>query len=243
VSTAIASEPAAKSFATYFLLRRLQSLSGVVFGGYLVVHLLINATLIEGGDVFQKQVDKIHSLPFLPVVEWTFIYLPILYHTFYGFWIIATGQPNVDRYRYGKNWFYLMQRISAIVLVFFMAFHILGMKGVFGAETHDALKFDPINATDSTARHFNSAVLVWAFVYPVGILAACYHLANGFWTAAITWGLTISAKSQRRWGLACGGLFIFTLFCGMTALVALVNHGSPPGAATLASVPQEQHGK
>ena len=84
----------------------------------------------------------IHGLPLLPLVEWTFIYLPILYHTFYGFWIIATGQPNVDRYRYGKNWFYLMQRISAIVLVFFMIFHILGMKGVFGAETHDALKFD-----------------------------------------------------------------------------------------------------
>ena len=47
-----------------------------------------------------------------------------------------------------------------------------------------------------------------AVVYPVGILSSCYHLANGFWTMAITWGLTISAGAQRRWGYVCGGLFV-----------------------------------
>ena len=75
---------------TYFFLRRLHSLTGLVFGGYLVVHLLINATLIEGvrdpgeKSVFQLQVDKIYGLPFLLLVEFSFIYLPILYHTIYG---------------------------------------------------------------------------------------------------------------------------------------------------------------
>ncbi len=223
----------ARSANTYFLLRRLHSLTGLVFGGYLVVHLLINATLAEGiregadKTVFQQQVDKIHSLPFLPAVEWTLIYLPILYHTFYGIWIVATGQPNVDRYRYGKNWFYLLQRISAIVLVFFIIFHIFGMKGFFGGDVGRALIFDPADATRSTARHVNSAVWVWALVYPVGILASCYHLANGFWTAAITWGLTVSKTAQRRWGIVCIGIFLFTLGCGSTALVSLVRMGSP----------------
>ena len=129
VSTAIALEPAASSGSTYFLLRRLHSLTGLIFGGYLCVHLTINATLAEGHrhglDVYQQQVNYIHSLPFLKVIEWTFIYLPILYHTFYGIWIVATGQPNVDKYRYGKNYLYLLQRISAIILVFFMVFHLL----------------------------------------------------------------------------------------------------------------------
>lgn len=102
----------------YFLLRRLHSLTGLVFGGYLIIHLLVNATLAEGArhagqaTVYQQQVDKIHSLPFLSMVEWTLIYLPILYHTFYGIWITATGQPNVDRYGYAKNWFYILQRIA-----------------------------------------------------------------------------------------------------------------------------------
>ena len=64
-----------------------------------------------------------------------------------------------------------------------------------------------------------SGLLPWV-VYPLGILASCYHLANGFWTAAITWGLTISASAQKRFGYVCAGLFAFTFICGMVALVA-----------------------
>ncbi len=80
--------------ASHFLLRRLHSLTGLVFGGYLVIHLITNATLIQGTspDVFQSQVDKIHSLPFLWAIEWLFIYLPILFHTVYGIWIIVGGR-------------------------------------------------------------------------------------------------------------------------------------------------------
>jgi hypothetical protein len=33
-----------------------------------------------------------------------------------------------------------------------------------------------------------------------------YHWANGLWTAAITWGLTISVAAQRRWGLVCAAM-------------------------------------
>jgi len=217
-----------------FLLRRLHSLTGLVFGGYLIVHLVVNATLVEGihtgnSAAYQVQVDKIHSLPFLPLIEWTFIYLPILYHTIYGIWIAATGQPNALRYSYGKNWMYVLQRASAIVLVAFIAFHVLGMKGVFGGDVGRALTFVPANyATQSAARHVNAAWWVTYIIYPVGILAACYHLANGFWTAAITWGLTVSKGAIRRWGYVCAALFVFTFACGMTALVSLVAMGPPP---------------
>lgn len=121
----------------------------MVFGGFLVFHLLVNATLVEGArnpggpTVFQLQVDKIHSLPRLPLVEWVFIYLPILFHTFYGIWIAATGQPDVDHYGYAKKWFYVLQRASAIVLVFFIMFHVFAMKGVFGGSVGRAMTFVP----------------------------------------------------------------------------------------------------
>ena len=201
----------------HFLLRRLHSLTGLVFGGYLVVHLLVNATIAQGGVVYQQQVDKIHSLPFLPVIEWTFIYLPILFHTVYGIWITVTGQPNVNRYAYTKNWFYVLQRISAIVIVFFMLFHVLSLKyGLFGTN----LSFDPHRALGTVGRHFDTSWFLVAIVYPIGILASCYHLANGFWTAAITWGLTVSAAAQKRWGYVCAGLFALTFITGMIALIA-----------------------
>jgi succinate dehydrogenase / fumarate reductase cytochrome b subunit len=202
----------------HFLLRRLHSLTGIVFGGYLVVHLLINATIAQGGNVYQTQVDKIHDLPFLPLIEWTFIYLPIIYHTVYGVWITLTGQPNVTHYPYVKNWLYVGQRISAVFIVFFMLFHVLSLKyGMFGTN----LSFDPHRrALQTVAQHMDASPLITWLVYPLGILASCFHLANGFWAAAITWGLTISKGARKRWGYACAGLFVVTFIAGMLALIA-----------------------
>ena len=199
----------------YFLLRRLHSLTGLVFGGYLIVHLLVNATIAQGGVVYQTQVDKIHSLPFLPVIEWTFIYLPIIFHTVYGIWITLTGQPNAGRYPYMKNQFYVAQRISAIIIVFFMLFHVLSLKyGWFGTN----LSFEPHRALGTVGRHLDHW-WVWP-IYLIGITASCFHLANGFWTAAITWGLTTSASAQRRFGYLCAGLFVLTFLAGMIAFFA-----------------------
>jgi succinate dehydrogenase / fumarate reductase cytochrome b subunit len=199
----------------YFLFRRLHSLTGLVFGGYLIVHLLVNATIAQGGIHYQQQVDKIHSLPFLGVIEWTAIYLPILYHTAYGIWIWLTGQANADRYPYTKNIFYILQRWSAAFIVFFMVFHVMSLKYGWAGTS---MRFDPHHALGTVARHFDHW-LIWP-LYVVGILASCYHLANGFWTAAITWGLTISAESQRRFGYICAGLFVLLTIAGFVALFA-----------------------
>ncbi|MGH7179836.1 MAG: hypothetical protein ACREJC_20845 [Tepidisphaeraceae bacterium] len=221
MSTATASEIPSSAIRgpAHFLLRRLHSLTGLVFGGYLVVHLVVNATLVQGTspDVYQLQVDKIHSLPFLWAVEWAFIYLPIIFHTVYGIWIVLSGQPNLQAYPFGKNVLYTLQRASAVVIVAFMVFHVLAMKGLFGA----TLAFEPNAATASTMRHMTAHWTVSYIVYPIGILASCFHLANGFWTAAITWGLTISAAAQKRWGYVCLGIFVLTLGCGVLALVAV----------------------
>ncbi len=126
---------------------------------------------------------------------------------------------GIVAYPYAKNYLYLIQRISAVIIVLFLAFHVLGMKGLWGGN----LEFVPADATRSTVRHINSSVWVAYLVYPIGILASCFHLANGFFTAAITWGLTISSGSQRRWGYVCTGLFFFTLLCGFLALGAAIH--------------------
>ncbi len=215
-----------------FALRRLHSLMGILFGGYVIVHLMINATLFEGvrydgvKSVYQLQVDKIHGLPFLNLIAWTVILLPILYHTLYGFIIIAGGRPNVDRYGYAGNWGYLLQRITALILVLFIAFHYLSFKGAFGGELGRMLTFVPVDspdtpyseATQSTVNHLNAAWWIGWFVYPIGIFAATFHTAYGFWTAGITWGLVITARAQRRWLVVCTVLFAFMTTCGFLAL-------------------------
>ena len=223
MTTATASDLSAPLLCgrNHFLLRRLHSLTGIMFGSYLVVHLVVNASLIQGHkpDVFQMQVDKIHSLPFLLGIEWMFIFLPILFHAVYGTWIAITAKWNVDRYPYEKNYFYVLQRLSAFVLIAFILFHVLGMKDFFGG----TLAFDADHATGSTARHINASWFLAFIVYPIGVLASAYHTANGFWTAAITWGLTTSAASQRRWGFVCAGIGAVLLVCGLLALTGAIS--------------------
>ncbi|HXE52921.1 MAG TPA: hypothetical protein VN541_07905 [Tepidisphaeraceae bacterium] len=206
----------------HFLLRRLHSLTGIVFGLYVAFHLFINATLIEGGNIYQLQVDKIHVLPFLTGIEWVFIYIPIIYHTIYGVWIILTGQPNNANYPYYKNTLYLFQRISAIILAAFIAFHVFAMKGLLG----HALAFDPQRATATTIAGIDAHWWEAYLVYPIGIIAACFHTANGFWTSGVSWGLTVSAAGRRRWGWVCVAVFVGMIVCGGIALGATVaGHG------------------
>lgn len=234
MSSATAHSPAldsAQSSQRYFLLRRLHSLTGILFGLYIVVHLVINATLAQGGTVFQEQVNKIHSLPFLLAIEWIFIFGPLIFHTIYGIWVTFAGVPNVQNYPYGKNIFYTLQRVTAMLLIGFVIFHILGMKGFFGT----ALTFEPHGgATSSTVRHINAHWAIAWIIYPVGVAAACFHLANGFWTGAITWGLTISKASQRRFGWICVGLFLLTFGCGMLAWFTAVRLNGTNFAAVVA---------
>lgn len=218
----------------HFLLRRLHSLTGIMFGLYLFVHLGVNATIAEGsrhaGDpsVFQQQVDQIHRLPFLLGVEIAMIFLPLAYHTIYGTYIVFTGQWNIGNYGYTRNWLYVFQRITAMVILFFALFHILSMRGFFPGEIGTALAFDPVRATDSTVQHLVYAWWIWAVAYPLGILSSAFHTANGFYAAAITWGLTISARAQKRWGMVAVLMFLFLFFAGMTALVAgVIKAGQP----------------
>ncbi len=49
--------------------------------------------------------------------------------------------------------------------------------------------------------------------YIVGVASVIFHWSNGLWTAAITWGLTISVQAQRRWGYVCAALgIVLTIF-------------------------------
>ena len=50
------------------------------------------------------------------------------------------------------------------------------------------------------------------------MLSIVFHFANGLWTAAITWGLTVSATAQTRWGYACFGLGVGLAAAAVTAI-------------------------
>ncbi len=130
VAPSAASNPLAKH---HFLLRRLHSLSGVMpVGVFVIFHLFTNAQIAWAAlgfeDKFQHEVDFIHDLPALLFLEVFGLWLPIGFHAALGFWYTFTGKSNVKRYSNWDNWRYLLQRITGIVALLFIVFHIATLR-------------------------------------------------------------------------------------------------------------------
>src|SRR5258707_1834827 len=71
-----------------FLLRRLHSLSGIIpVGAFLLEHFISNAFATNGPKAYADQVKFLTGLPFVPILETVGIYIPLLYHALYGFYI------------------------------------------------------------------------------------------------------------------------------------------------------------
>lgn len=212
-----------------FLIRRLHSLSGLIpVGAYMCVHLLTNASVLAGASSFQDQVDTIHRLgPVLPLVEWTFIFLPIIFHAVAGVWIAVNCEPNSGSYAYTSNIRYTLQRATAWIALFFIFWHVFHMHGWFHnefwldrvARPLFGAQFDPEHATSSAALALGG--LLAKILYAIGVLSCVYHLANGIWTAGITWGLWTTPAAQRRANYVCGAFGVLFSVVGLSALVGM----------------------
>jgi succinate dehydrogenase / fumarate reductase cytochrome b subunit len=183
-----------------FLIYRLFSLCGLIpIGAYLVVHLMTNASILNGPAAFQDNVDRIHSLGVLLLpVEITFIFVPILFHAAVGWLIISGAMPNMQSYPYASNIRYTMQRATAIIAFVFILFHVIQLHHLAGAPFKEigGAQFEPEHASSSAAIALRP---LWIqILYAVGMLSVVYHFANGLWTQGITWGIWTSAAAQRR---------------------------------------------
>lgn len=216
-----------------FAIRRLHSLSGIIpLGVYMVIHLATGASLLNGTQTYQRAVYSIHSLgAMLPVVEWLLILVPLLFHGLLGVWIVTTGRSNLSHYRYTSNRRYSWQRWTGLIALVFLVVHVFHLHGWFHAEPWLRLlrpvglaAFKPYNAASTLAMAMDG--WIWPAFYFVGVMATVYHLANGLWTAGITWGLWISPSAQRRATKVCTAIGIIVALLGAGAWWAAV---SPSG--------------
>jgi len=212
-----------------FLLRRLHSLSGLVpVGVFLCMHLSTNASVVAGPEMFQRNVDLIHAAgPLVPLLEWVFIFLPLLFHGLFGFVIVATGVSNTWNYPYPNNYRYYLQRVTGVIAFFFILFHVLHMHHYgelllgSGGGTFQWGQFDPERATSSASMALQPLWL--QALYAIGVLASVYHLANGIWTMGITWGVWVSPRAQRRADYVCLGFGVLLALIGLSGLAGMVN--------------------
>lgn len=197
----------------HFLLRKLHSLFGVLpVGGFLVFHLWENSQSRFGLQHYNDNVvGWLQGLNYLLVLEIFAIALPLLFHAAYGVLILHQGRPEPRRYPYLHNQFYLLQRLSGLAILMFLLFHV-GSTRIWGL-LDPAVKADLFSHMQLALS--NPLVLV---TYVIGLMLSVFHLCNGLWTFAISWGLVTGARGQRHLFIACMALTLPLLGMGLHGL-------------------------
>ncbi len=213
-----------------FLLRRLHSLSGIVpVGAFLAEHVISNAFATRGPEAYTKQVAFLSSFPFVVGLELFGIWLPILFHAVYGFYIWYRGDGNTITYPWSGNWMYTAQRWTGGIAFAYILFHTWEMRftGVHLLD-HPDMAFGKVQAS------FQSGAVI-AF-YIVGMLAASWHFAYGLWLFAAKWGITTGDQARRRFSFVCLVIGLGFAVVGLSSIYSFLYYPHQPlGAAASAA--------
>lgn len=82
---------------------------------------------------------------------------------------------------------FLVQRVTGVITLIFIAWHVweTRVQAALGQEVNFNMMADIL-----------SSPFMVAF-YLVGVLSAVFHFANGLWSFFVSWGLTVSPRSQK----------------------------------------------
>jgi len=208
-----------------FVLRKLHQLSGIVpLGVFLLEHFYTNSKALTGPADFNSAVRDLQSIPYILFVEVGGIFIPLIYHAVYGLVITIEARPNNLAYPYPRNWFYLIQRITGVILFFFITFHVLNFRfGLIpGLNTRSVATHSDAAFSIVRGEFLNPVIFI---IYLIGITATVWHLANGIWLFMVDWGITIGERAQRLTGYACIAFGLVLLLVGINAAVAFVHNG------------------
>ena len=200
-----------------FVLRRLHSLSGIVpIGAFLIEHFISNSEATKGVQAYNDQVKFLTSLPFVHVLEWVFIFLPLLYHALYGIYIWYKGESNVGEYPWSGNWLYTSQRWTGIIAFIYILYHVIDMRFTGVHLMGGGYQY----AFSKVWFDFQSPWVV-AF-YVIGIVAASWHFAYGVWLFAAKWGITVGDNARRKFGYVCTALALVLIGIGIWTITGFV---------------------
>lgn len=137
----------AETLPSYFIWRRVQSLAGLGIVLFLMEHLLTNSQaalwLGEDGRGFIDGANWINSLPFIHVLEWLLVGIPIIVHAAWG--IVYLFDANYNSFptdgskpslpMYTRNQAYTWQRMTSYLLLVGIALHVYNMRVLHYPET------------------------------------------------------------------------------------------------------------
>jgi succinate dehydrogenase / fumarate reductase cytochrome b subunit len=151
------------------------------------------------------------------VLEWVFIFIPILFHALYGIYIWYRGESNVGEYPWTGNWLYTAQRWTGIIAFLYILYHVIDIRFMGVHLMGGGYQY----AFSKIWYAFRSPWVV--AVYAIGIVAASWHFAYGVWLFAAKWGITVGARARRKFGFVCFGLAVLLVGVGLWSITGFTS--------------------
>jgi succinate dehydrogenase/fumarate reductase cytochrome b subunit len=221
-------------------------ITGFILGAFLFLHLAVNAIGLWPAR-FQTVAYLINGLESaLPNLEIGLVFAPLAIHVTLGLRTLRRERLKlgVEKHHHGSDTRYWLQRVTAVILLVFLIFHLAtmhrwGFHLVYQVTHWPALEryaagglFEPQRAFASVSAAMslfwdghaaNPANLLIAELYLLGIASAVYHLANGVATGAEVLGfVTGSAQKEILWR-CCMGAGVVLAAIGIMAWYAFAS--------------------
>ena len=194
----------ARASRTTVALKLLVALSGLIFIGYVLLHMYGNLKAFAGHDSFNEYAEHLRTFgePILPRggLLWmvrVVLIMAVLTHVYASMtlWRRAQNARPVKyarKKRTGAIWASGFMRWGGLALLLFIVWHLLHFT---------IAKINPAGgATNDPFNLMVDSFDVWwmTAIYLAAMLALGAHIHHGFWSACQTLGLTNTARSRGR---------------------------------------------
>ena len=161
--------------------------------------------------------NKIFQTPalFQNILLFIFVYLPILFHGFYGLILLKKTKHNALTYPHFQNTLFTLHHITAFLSLGFILFHVYELK---------------INPTCAEGARdylcFVSYFQAWwkVGIYILGVTSVFFHFCYGAWNFLVNWGILISQKSRKIFLGIFFALFFFLSFTSILVILKMTYH-------------------
>ena len=212
-------------------LKLIMAVTGVIFGLFVIVHMLGNLKVFAGAEDFNAYAEFLRSVgaPAVPQegVLWIFrivLLVAVILHVYGAFALHGRARQSRGKFRRqgmvgGWNTFTARTMIiTGVVLLAFIIFHILDL--TIGAAVAPASFVHGEAYANLVASFSRPLVAIW---YIIAQLALLLHLSHGLWTATSDLGIT--GARWRKVMLFLSGLIPLLVVVGNIAIPVAVLTG------------------
>lgn len=201
---------------TPFSLKRIHSLLGVVpLSLFVLYHLVKNGIFMTGNPSLIRFIYALQSFWFFSELFPLLLWGSLIFHGVYGFCLMSKTlyKSQLKYYKNRDNIRFFAQRFSCFFMLCFLIHHL-----------YLAMNYPDSEVAFMMAEAIQNPAIF--LLYVLGTISAVFHATNGLVTAAFTWGISTTERSQKIWKILADSLcWIFSLG-GIWVLILLRNLGN-----------------